>query len=212
MSHFNHNNIFSHKQYGFVKGRSTVTQLLKIMDKWTDYLESGGQIDVIYTDIEKAFDKVPHKILINKLKGYNINNPVIKWITSFLSNRKQRVRLQSCFSEFANVLSGIPQGSILGPILFLIYINDLLDVCTNNSALYVYADDAKLFKHVFNLNDTNSLQYDVNNICDWIKNAHLKLNTDKCKIISFGRKIDIDSNYYHVWTVVHNTLYWRPRL
>ena len=196
ISHFNHNNIFSDKQYGFIKGRSTVTQLLKIMDEWTDYLESGGQIDVIYTDIEKAFDKVPHKILINKLKGYNINNPVIKWITSFLTNRKQRVRLQACFSEFADVLSGIPQGSILGPILFLIYINDLLDACTNDSALYVYADDAKLFKHVFNLNDTNSLQNDLNNICDWIKNAHLKLNTNKCKIISFGRKMNIDSKYY----------------
>ena len=83
IEHLTSNKLFSEKQFGFIKGRSTVTQLLEILDKWTDWLESGGQIDVIYTDLEKAFDKVPHKLLIHKLKAYNLNSQVIDWIISF---------------------------------------------------------------------------------------------------------------------------------
>ena len=84
-------NLFSDRQYGFIKGRSTVSQLLKILDEWTDYLENGSQIDAIYTDLEKAFDKVPHRNLMNKLRWYKIDNNVINWIALFLTNRLQRV-------------------------------------------------------------------------------------------------------------------------
>ena len=86
------NNLFSVRQYGFMKGRSTVSQLLKILDKWTDYLENGGQIDAIYTDLEKAFDKVPHRSLLNKLRWYKIDNNVICWIGSFLKITKSSIR------------------------------------------------------------------------------------------------------------------------
>ena len=116
------------------------------MDKWTDYLENGGQIDVIYTDLEKAFDKVPHKSLITKLKWYEIDSNIIKLVESFLTNRLQRVRLEDFFSDWVTVLSGIPQGTILGPLLFLIYSNDLVDVCYEEADLFVYADDAKLYQ------------------------------------------------------------------
>ena len=89
VKHFQDNNLFSNKQYGFIKGRSTVSQLLSLMDKWTEALEQGGQVDVIYTDLEKAFDKVPHEQLLRKLNSYKINNLIIGWVKSFLSERRQ---------------------------------------------------------------------------------------------------------------------------
>jgi len=96
--HFIDNIAFSNKQFDFIKSRSTVVQLLKVMDMWTESLESGGQIDVVYTDLEKAFDKVSHKRLISKLYSYKINPRVIKWIELFLTNRRQRVRINGFFS------------------------------------------------------------------------------------------------------------------
>ena len=119
---------------------------------WTQQLESDGQIDVHYIDFEKAFDKVSHKRLINKLHQYKINKNVIKWISSFLNGRKQRVKVNNCFSSWDMVSSGIPQGSILGPLLFIIYINDIVDVC-HNSGIYLYADDAEIFRHINNMQD-----------------------------------------------------------
>ena len=111
------NNLFSSKQYGFIKGRSIALQLLKLVDDWTEMLENDGQIHVIYTDFEKAFDRFPHR-LISKLHSYNINTDIINWIKAYLENRVRRIRINSCFSNWAKVFSGILQGSILGSLLF----------------------------------------------------------------------------------------------
>jgi len=148
MSHFHNNKFFSQKQFGFIKGRSTTIQLLHIMDIWTECLEQDGQMDVIYTDLEKSFDKIPHKRLISKLSSYGLNKELIQWITAFLINRKQRVRINNVFSDWADADSGIPQGSLLGPVLSIIYINGLIEYCHCGSELYLYADDAKVFKHI----------------------------------------------------------------
>jgi len=145
MSHFRANMLFSSKQFGFIKGRSTTPQLLQILDKWTECLEHGGQIDVIYTDLEKAFDKVPYKRLICKLHSYGSHKDIVKWLEAFLTNRKQRVRINDTFSSWAEVISGIPQGSVLGPVLFIIYFNNLVECFSSGTDIFLFADDAKLF-------------------------------------------------------------------
>ena len=183
------NQLLSEKQYGFMKGRSTVTQLLKVMDDWTRWLENGGQIDVVYTDLEKAFDKVPHKMLIAKLKTLKLSESVIKWIESFLMNRRQRVKINDSMSRWTPVVSGIPQGTVLGPLLFIIYINDIVSFCQSGSHLFLYADDAKIFRYIENENDYFKLQADIHDIVRWINKALLKLNINKCKIVSFGRNV-----------------------
>jgi len=111
-----------------------------------------------YMDFEKAFDKVPHRRLISKLYSYGINSKTISSITDFLVNRQFRVTVNGKFSTWHDVISGMPQGSILGPLLFIIYINDLPDYCNDlHTKLYIYADDTKLYRHIFNTADQDKL-------------------------------------------------------
>jgi len=190
MGYLLENDLISNKQYGFVKGRSTMLQLLHMMDKWTDYLENGGQIDTIYTDFEKAFDKVPHRRLIYKQRAYDISDSLFNWIQDFLTARQQRVRVNLSISAWGAVTSGIPQGSVLGPLLFLIYINDLIESCETNSEIYLFADDAKLFRHILDVSNNKFLQGELHNLKDWTDKWLLRLNVKKCKVVSFGRMVD----------------------
>jgi hypothetical protein len=195
LDHFLSNELFSNKQFGFLKGRSTMLQLLHIMDEWTLSLEEGGQINTVYADFAKAFDKVPHCPLIHKLRSYKVNEDIIQWITSFLCYRKQRVKLNGCYSEWTDVISGIPQGTILGPILFIIYINDLPDICEHFAQIYLFADDAKIFKHIKTEYDHKALQAGLNELQKWSDKWFLKLNVDKCKTVFYGRNIKTEYTY-----------------
>ena len=133
--------------------------------------------DSIYTDLEKAFDKVPHRRLISKSHSYQVNNEIILWIESFLIGRKQRVKIDEVMSEWSDVLSGIPQGSILGPVLFIIYINDLIELCGDDAKIYLFADDARLYSHVKCIMDAEILQTKNDKFTDWAHRWLVKLST-----------------------------------
>ena len=161
-------------------------QLLHMMDKWTDSLDDGGQVNVIYSDFAKAFDKVPHKMLISKLQAYSIDKSIVKWVSEFLHARKYRVEVNSSFSEWQDVPSGILQGSVLGPLLFIIYINNLIVSCQELSDVYVFADDAKFARHINQSQDCCELQEVIELLHKW-STSHwlLKLHVNKCHIVSF---------------------------
>ena len=166
-------------KFGFLKGRSTVLQLLHIMGKWTECLESGGQINATYSDFKKASFLWGSSQLLQKLKLYTLNENVVNWIKSFLRYRKQRVKLNSFYSEWTEYLSGIPQGTTLGPILFIIYINDLADLCQQFVEIYLFANDANAYKHISE-DDQVSLQMGLDVLQEWSDRWLLKLNISKC--------------------------------
>ena len=176
--------LFSKRQYGFINGRSTSIQLLKILEVWTAALEEGFDIDVIFMDFRKAFDKVPHRRLGSKLKSYGIQGPVLRWIENFLNGRTQKVVVNGAESEWRDVLSGIPQGSVLGPLLFVIYINDMPD--TVPSPTYLFADDTKMYRVIRNEMETCHLQTDINTLQSWSRLWLLEFHEDKCKHMHIG--------------------------
>ena len=139
MPHLTNHNILSPKQHGFISGRSTTTQLLKYLDKCVEIIATGGVVDTIYLDFSKAFDCVPHRRLIGKLESYGVTGKILEWIKEFLNGRTQVVKVNGAESQSAPVVSGIPQSSVLGPILFIIYINDLLENIESEGLLF--ADD-----------------------------------------------------------------------
>ena len=167
LNHLMVNTLLSKKQHGFISGRSTVTQLLKYLDKCAQSVATGKVVDAIYLDFEKAFDTVPHQRLIGKLKAYGITGGVLKWITDYLSKRTQVVSVNGTESEVGTVLSGVPQGSVLGPLLFVIYINDMLDSVSSGGLLF--ADDMKLFREICSELDAMELQEDINKLEAWTK-------------------------------------------
>ena len=144
--HMRNNKLFSKQQYGFIDKRSTTLQLLKIIDDWTLAVEQGYEKNAVdlYLDFMKAFDQVSHKRLIHKIKSYGIDEQTVNWIENCLNDRKQKVIVNGAQSEWNNVTSGIPQGSVglLGPILFVLYINDLPEGM--ESEIFLFADDTKV--------------------------------------------------------------------
>ena len=179
------NKLFSSNQYGFITGRSPVLQLLTVLDKWTEALDRGLTIDCIYMDFQKAFDTVPHKRLVGKLRSYCITKDIIGWIESFTTCRTQQVVVGNECSRWISLTSGIPQGSVLGPLLLVIYINDLPNmVCSE--AFY-----SLMIKNIFRILETDDdhqeLQQDLEKLMDWKDKWLLTFHPDKCKHMHITR-------------------------
>jgi hypothetical protein len=137
------NRIISSNQSGFTPGDSAINQLLYITNKFGKALDDGKEVRVVFCDVSKAFDRVWHKGLLTKLKSIGIQGPLLSWIENYLLDRKQRVVINGCCSDWRNVCAGVPQGSILGPLFFIIYINDI--VADINSSIKLFADDTNLY-------------------------------------------------------------------
>ena len=175
-------------QHGFQEKCSCITQLLECFNDWTDSLDNKKGTDVIYLDFSKAFDTVPHQRLIHKLKSAGIRNKCLMWINNFLSDRRQRVIMRNGASTWLPITSGVPQGSILGPILFLIYVNDLPDVVKTKAKMF--ADDTKLYNEISSISDCMNLQDDLNSLAVWSQKWLLNFNESKCTVLRIKSSLD----------------------
>jgi ribonucleases P/MRP protein subunit RPP40 len=180
------NQSIRNSQHGFRHRRSCLTNLLTFMEKIAEDLDSGEAVDVIYLDFQKAFDKVPHLRLLVKLKEIGVRGRVLDWIAEWLNGRKQRVVINGETSEWEDVLSGVPQGSILGPLLFLVYINDIDNGLIGN--ILKFADDTKIYGKVGTSQGIEALRKDLESLSEWSDKWQMKFNIDKCKVMHFGAK------------------------
>ena len=160
MQHYSRHNFISNVQHGFQKGLSCETQLATTVEELQKGLDNRYQHDVVIIDFNKAFDKVPHRHLLKKLDASGIRGNIHRWLTTYLTNRTQRVIVDGRSSGEDPVLSGVPQGTVLGPLMFLTYINDITLNLT--SQMKLFADDALLFRPIKSEKDCKSLQKDLN--------------------------------------------------
>ena len=148
--------------------------------------------DIIYFDFSKAFDILDHDLLLNKLKfQYHIEGRMLKFFKNYLKDCTQRVVLDNCVSNEAEVLSGVPQGSILGPLLFVLFINDIYDNINENSKFSLYADDTKLWRRINSVLDCDMLQKDIDTLFKWAITIKMKFHVDKCKVLSVANSVPI---------------------
>ena len=175
--------------------------MLYVLVDWSKYNDENKQIDTVYLDIKKTtFDTVTHQRLLLKLKKYGIEGDILKWMEDFFKRKKTRVVLNGKYSSWKKVISGIPQGSVLPPVLFIIYVKDMPD--SLNSFCKIFMDDSKLYTAVENKRDQIKLQRDLIKVCKWSKQWLLDFSVQKCKVIQYGnvheqfeyKLLDKDSN------------------
>ncbi len=174
-------------QHGFVKGRSIDTNLVTFTEVITESLRSQKQIDTIYIDFSKAFDSLDHNILLYKIRNYGFGNNLVSLITSYLTFRKCCVSHLGAKSRYFTPTSGVPQGSVLGPLLFLIFINDI-GSCFVNTEFLLYADDLKIYKQINSEVDRTLMQNDLKKLCIWCTENKMQINISKTNIISFSNR------------------------
>ena len=181
VEYLNKYNIISPSQHGFLNKRSPCTNLLESTNDWSTALDNHLITDVIYIDFRKAFDSVSHSKLIFKLSLYNIRGNLLKWITAFLTDRSQQVKISSALSDPIRIVSGVPQGSVLGPTLFLLFINDLSSVVNNlECTIKLFADDLKLYSSYRDKNHSHDLTVALERIIIWSDTWQLPIASKKC--------------------------------
>ncbi len=186
VQHIEENNLLSDRQYGFRKGRSVDVQLLSTLNDWTNALDNGFCIDAVYTDFAKAFDTVSHSKLLIKLRAFGITGKLLAWIANYFKGRKQAVKIRGQVSRWADVISGVPQGSVLGPLFFIIFVDDLAKALPPGITIMLYADDAKLFLVYLPADWTPLLQLALSVIETWISAWDLRLAVPKCQLLFLG--------------------------
>ena len=184
----------STNQHGFIRGRSTTTNLMHITQVISSALDNRLQVDVLYTDFSKAFDSINHQILLHKLNNIGACDSLLQLFFSYLDSRSAFVSYNNHKSHMFITQSGVPQGSILGPLLFLLFINDL--ILSLNCSVLAYADDLKMFNVITNVNDCEVLQRNLDIINHWCDTNCISLNINKCNVVSYcKRKNPIRFNY-----------------
>ena len=186
--HLVDNNILHPAQHGFLKGHSTNTNLLESFNDWTLSLQYKHYVNVVYIDFRKAFDTVSHEKLFIRLSSYGITGMLLKWLQNFLTNRTHRTKVGSCLSAEHSLLSGIIQGSGIGPILFLLFINELAFILEQSGVkIKLFADDCKIYAEIVDFTDIAHLQDALNKLVEWSKIWQLDIAIDKCCMLSIGR-------------------------
>jgi ribonuclease P/MRP protein subunit RPP40 len=220
MSHLENNEILSDAQHGFRKRRGCDTQLVLVINDFGKALNNAQQLDTILLDFSKAFDKVNHRKLCLKLDHYGIRGKLLDWFKDFLVDRTQQVVINGESSPKAKVTSGVPQGTVLGPLLFLTYINDLPEKV---GSLRLFADDSYLYRIIANTQDTLSLQKDLDTLIEWEREWSMEFHPDKCKMLRITNKLNPIMADYHIHNhkldtvdtakylgvILHKKLSWR---
>jgi len=195
VDHLERNRLINDSQHGFRRGRSCQTNLLIFLDKITCRVDDGEDLDRIYLDFAKAFDKVPHQRLSTKLRGVG-HGRLLDWISSWLNNRKQRAGIRGKFSGWRDVFAGVPQGSMLGPVLFLIFINNIDDGLASH--ILKFADDTKIFNTVSSKVDYLLLQNDLTSLTSWAHKWQMEFNTTKNKVMHVGKS----NQHFSMWWII----------
>jgi ribonuclease P/MRP protein subunit RPP40 len=179
------NDLFNKSQHGFRSGRSCLSQLLDYHDKIVSLLEKGLNVDSVYLDFSKAFDKVDHQIVLDKLSLLGIRGKLLLWIESFLTSRTQQVIVNGVLSNPCPVVSGVPQGSVIGPLLFLVLLSDI-DSNIASTFLASFADDTRIWKGISGVTDASALQRDLEVVYQWAEDNNMSFNNLKFEILRFG--------------------------
>ena len=195
MDHLDNYNILHNYQYGFRQGHSSETQLITVVEDILYAMDHHQQVDLVLLDFRKAFDTVPpHCRLLSKLSSYGICNQTYSWVSPWLTTRKQQVVMNGKISRWVSVKSGVPQGTVLGPLMFLIYINDIGENVL--SRLKLFADDCILYKAISSVEDCNELQNDLNTIYQWSQKWQMNFNINECVVLKCSKSTSPISTQY----------------
>ena len=198
MEHLDRHKILHDAQHGFRKRRSCESQPILTIQDLAKNIDNRGQTDLILLDFFKAFDKIPHKRLLNKTNYYGIRHSTNQWIANFLEGRTQQVLVEGVKSTTAPVHSGVPQGSVLGPLLFLLYINDLPDAVSEGSTTRLFADDCALYRDIKTTEDDRKLQDDLEQLQKWERDWLMEFHPKKCQVTNITSKRNIISHKYNI--------------